>query len=121
MKIVAAYLLAVLGGNKNPDAAAIGKILSSVGIEANKEQVELFLNELKGKNVYEVIASGAEKLSSVPTGGVSHAPAEEKHDAKKGGEDKKGGAPKEAPKKEEKKPEKPKSEEDEDMGFSLFD
>jgi hypothetical protein len=31
MKIVAAYLLAVIGGNAAPDAAAVNKILESVG------------------------------------------------------------------------------------------
>merc|ERR1712189_158814 len=36
MRYVAAYLLAQLGGNDAPDAAAIKAILSSVGVDADK-------------------------------------------------------------------------------------
>merc|ERR1711868_23702 len=46
MRYVAAYLLAQLGGNDAPDAAAIKAILGSVGVDADKE-----------------------KLASVPSGG----------------------------------------------------
>lgn len=35
MRYVAAYLLAALGGNDNPEAKDIKKILESVGIEAD--------------------------------------------------------------------------------------
>ncbi len=47
MRYVAAYLLAVLGGNNNPSAKDIKNILGSVGIEAdderlNKVQINLF-------------------------------------------------------------------------------
>lgn len=35
MRYVAAYLLAALGGNENPEAKDIKKILDSVGIEAD--------------------------------------------------------------------------------------
>lgn len=49
MRYVAAYLLAVLGGNSNPSAKDIKNILGSVGIEAdderlNKVQIHLCLN-----------------------------------------------------------------------------
>lgn len=40
MRYVAAYLLANLGGNASPSAADIEKILSSVGIEADKEKLK---------------------------------------------------------------------------------
>ncbi|KAG6505493.1 hypothetical protein ZIOFF_037849 [Zingiber officinale] len=53
MKIVAAYLLAVLGGNPNPSADDIRSILESV----------------KGKDITEVIAAGRKKFASVPSGG----------------------------------------------------
>lgn len=39
MRYVAAYLLAALSGNENPDAKDIKKILDSVGIEANEERM----------------------------------------------------------------------------------
>ena len=111
MKVVAAYLLAVLGGNANPDAAAINKILGSVGIEADAARVEKLVSELKGKNVQDVIAEGSKKLASLPAAGAA-APAPAASSAPAKGEEKK-----EAPKKKE----EPKEEEDEDMGFGLFD
>ncbi|EAT33157.1 AAEL014583-PC [Aedes aegypti] len=73
MRYVAAYLLAVLGGNASPSNADIEKILSSVGIEADSTRVTKVVNELKGKSVEELIASGREKLSSMPAGGAAPA------------------------------------------------
>jgi large subunit ribosomal protein LP2 len=78
MKIIAAYLLAVLGGNASPSAADIKNILGSVGVEGEDSNIELLLSEVKGKDFAELIASGREKLASVPSGGgavaVSAAP-----------------------------------------------
>ncbi|KAI7688488.1 hypothetical protein SSS_00804 [Sarcoptes scabiei] len=105
MRYVAAYLLAVLGGNKSPSKDDINKILSSVGIESDEDKMSKVINELKG----------TEKLASVPSGGggggavaaaaapAAAAPAAD--DSKKA--------------KEEKKEEE--EEEDDDMGFGLFD
>jgi len=114
MKVVAAYLLAVLGGNANPTEADLNNILKSVAIEVDSARVSQLISELKGKNLEELIAAGASKLASVPSGGAaassgSAAPAAAA-----------GGAAPAAAKKEEKK-EEPKEEEDEDMGFGLFD
>ncbi|EFN56931.1 hypothetical protein CHLNCDRAFT_51198 [Chlorella variabilis] len=106
MKVVAAYLLAALGGNAAPGEADIKKILSSVGVEADAERVQKLLSELEGKDV---IAAGISKLASVPSGGAVAASG--------GAAAAAGGA---APA-EEKKEEKVEEEEDEDMGFSLFD
>lgn len=58
MRYVAAYLLAVLGGNTSPAAADVEKILSSVGIEADSERLKKVISELKGKDVEELIAAG---------------------------------------------------------------
>lgn len=55
MRYVAAYLLAVLGGNKSPSASDIESILESVGIEADKERLDKVISELKGKDVNEVM------------------------------------------------------------------
>ncbi|KAF7823261.1 60S acidic ribosomal protein P2B-like [Senna tora] len=98
MKVIAAYLLAVLGGNTCPSADDLKNILGSVGAEADDDKIELLLSEVKGKDITELIAAGREKLASVPGGG--------------------GGAV--AVAKEEKKEEE-KEESDDDMGFSLFD
>ena len=58
MRYVAAYLLAVLGGNTSPSAADIKEILSSVGIDAADENVKKVISELKNKNLEELMAAG---------------------------------------------------------------
>jgi large subunit ribosomal protein LP2 len=100
MKIVAAYLLAVLGGNENPGKSDIKKILSSVGSDAEESQIDNLLKELDGKNVFDVISQGKDKLASVPTGGAVAVA---------------GGAAAET--KEEEKEDEKEEEESEDMGF----
>lgn len=75
MRYVAAYLLAVLGGNESPAAADLTKILSSVGIEVDATRVTKIIGELKGKSIEELIKQGREKLSSMPAGGAAAAPA----------------------------------------------
>ncbi|KAG5577968.1 hypothetical protein H5410_058102 [Solanum commersonii] len=114
MKVIASYLLAVLGGNTSPCAADLKKILASVGAEADDDRIELLLSQVKGKDITELIAAGREKLASVPAGGGGGVAV-----AVSGG----GGgaaAPAAEEKKEEKKVEE-KEESDDDMGFSLFD
>ncbi|KQK05996.1 60S acidic ribosomal protein P2B [Brachypodium distachyon] len=113
MKLIAAYLLAYLGGNSCPTADDIKNILESVGAEADEDKLEFLLAELKDKDITEVIAAGREKFASVPSGGGAisvGAPA-----AAAAG----GAAPAAEAKKEEKVEEKEES--DDDMGFSLFD
>ncbi|CAL0299379.1 unnamed protein product [Lupinus luteus] len=115
MKVIAAYLLAVLGGNKTPSQKDIKNILASVGAEADDDRIELLLSEVKGKEIEDIIASGREKLASVPSGGGAVAVA-----AAPGGAAGGAAAPAAAEaKKEEKVVEKEES--DDDMGFSLFD
>ncbi|VYS59317.1 unnamed protein product [Arabidopsis thaliana] len=113
MKVAAAFLLAVLGGNANPSAENIKDIIGAVGADVDGESIELLLKEVSGKDIAELIASGREKLASVPSGGgvaVSAAPSS-------GGGAAAAAAP--AEKKEAKKEEKEES--DDDMGFSLFE
>lgn len=116
MRYVAAYLLAVLGGNKNPSSDDLKKILGSVGVELDKTKADKVINELKGKEIEEVIKKGSEKLASVPSGGAAVAAAPAAGGAASapaaGG----------SPAKEDKKAKKEESEEeDDDMGFGLFD
>ncbi|XP_006349107.1 60S acidic ribosomal protein P2-2 [Solanum tuberosum] len=116
MKVIASYLLAVLGGNTSPSAADLKKILASVGAEADDDRIELLLSQVKGKDITELIAAGREKLASVPAGGGGGVAV-----AVSGGG---GGGGAAAPAAEEKKVEKKveeKEESDDDMGFSLFD
>lgn len=73
MRYVAAYLLAVLGGNESPSKADLEKILSSVGVEVDAARVTKIIADLKGKSIEELIAQGREKLSSMPVGGAAAA------------------------------------------------
>merc|ERR1719242_668572 len=70
MRYVAAYLLAVLGGNASPKKKDIESILGSVGIEAEADKIDLLLKQLAGKNIEEVMEAGKEKLAAVPSGGA---------------------------------------------------
>ncbi|KAF8014826.1 hypothetical protein BT93_H0576 [Corymbia citriodora subsp. variegata] len=122
MKVIAAYLLAVLGGNATPSAeghpwirSPLSVSLSLFGAEADDDRIELLLSEVKGKDITELIAAGREKLASVPSGGGGGAVAVAA--APVGGAG--GAAPAAEAKKEEKVEEKEES--DDDMGFSLFD
>merc|ERR1711917_70249 len=62
MRYVAAYLLAQLGGNDAPDAAAIKAILGSVGVDADEEKMNKVISELSGKAIADVLAEGKENL-----------------------------------------------------------
>ncbi|KAL3839789.1 hypothetical protein ACJIZ3_024380 [Penstemon smallii] len=114
MKVIAAYLLAVLGGNANPSADNVKDILCSVGAEADDDRIELLLTQVKGKDITELIAAGREKLASVPAGGGAVSVAAPVVGGTSGG-----ASAAAEPKKEEKVEEKEES--DDDMGFSLFD
>ncbi|XP_035518779.1 60S acidic ribosomal protein P2 [Morone saxatilis] len=116
MRYVAAYLLAVLGGNTSPSAKDIKAILGSVGIEADDERLNKVVSELNGKDINEVMNSGLSKLASVPAGGAVAAPSA----AAAGGAAGAGAAPAAVEEKKEEKKEE-SEESDEDMGFGLFD
>ncbi|XP_028915263.1 60S acidic ribosomal protein P2 [Ornithorhynchus anatinus] len=117
MRYVAAYLLAVLGGNDSPALKDLKKILDSVGIETDDERLKKVIGELNGKNIEDVIAQGNSKLASLPSGGAVAVSASAGAPAPAAG----GSAPAaaEEKKKEEKKEESEES--DDDMGFGLFD
>ncbi|XP_075043937.1 large ribosomal subunit protein P2 [Mixophyes fleayi] len=115
MRHVAAYLLAVLGGNDNPSAADLKKIMDSVGIEMDKDRADKIVSELKDKKIEDVIAQGNTKLASMPSGGAVAVAVSTSSAAPATG----GTAAKVEEKKEEKKEESEES--DEDMGFGLFD
>ena len=83
-------MLAVLGGNKSPDAAAITSILDSIGQKPDADDLKLFLSQVEGKDIAEVIAAGSKKLAAVPTGGggggaAADGAAEEKKEEKQAG------------------------------------
>lgn len=115
MRYVAAYLLAVLGGQDSPANADLEKILSSVGIEADAERLTRVIKELKGKSIDDLIKEGREKLSSMPVGGGGAAAATPTAGAPAAA----AGSDKKEAKKEEKKEDS--ESEDDDMGFALFE
>jgi len=115
MRYVAAYLLAVLGGNESPSEADVKKILSSVGIDADAESLKKVVSQLKGKNLDELMAEGRKKLASMPAAGAAPAAAAAAGPAAAAAPAGKA----EAAKPKEKEPEE--EPEDEDMGFGLFD
>ncbi|GLT40608.1 hypothetical protein SLA2020_147270 [Shorea laevis] len=116
MKVVAAYLLAVLGGNTTPSADDIKHILGSVGADADEDRIEILLSQVKGKDITELIAAGREKLASVPSGGAGVAVAAAAAPAGAGG----AAAPAAAETKKEEKVEE-QEQSDDDLGLSLFD
>jgi large subunit ribosomal protein LP2 len=69
MKYIAAFLLAQAGGDANPSKAKIISILESVGIKVDGDAVDALLAKLSGKNIGELIESGAAQLSTVGGGG----------------------------------------------------
>ncbi|XP_057549553.1 60S acidic ribosomal protein P2-like [Amaranthus tricolor] len=113
MKVIAAYLLACLGGNAIASSGDVKAIFNSVGIEADDDRIELFMSQVKDKDITELIAAGREKLASVPAGGGVAVAV-----AATGGAG--GAAPAAAEFKKEEKVEQ-QEESDEEMGFSLFD
>nr|ACM08252.1 60S acidic ribosomal protein P2 [Salmo salar] len=112
MRYVAAYLLAVLGGNTSPSSKDIKNILGSVGIEAEAGRLDKVVSELNGKDINEVMNSGLSKLASVPAGGAVAAPVAGAAA---------GTAPVAAEEKKEEKKEESEEGSDDDMGFGLFD
>merc|ERR1711988_1524023 len=72
MKVIGAYMLAVVGGNKTPDAEAIQTILSSVGIELtaeDNEQLSSLIAQVEEKGgIDAVMKEGHEILKKCPAG-----------------------------------------------------
>jgi large subunit ribosomal protein LP2 len=108
MKYVAAYMLAQLGGNTNPQAADLETILASVGMTVDTGLIEALLKETAGKTSDSLIAEGSSKLASMPAVG-SAAPAAASSSAAA------------APAAAAAAKVEVKEESDEEMGMGLFD
>lgn len=54
MRHIAAYLLLQIGGNANPSAEDIKRVLVAVGIEADDARLTKLIQELEGKDIDEV-------------------------------------------------------------------
>merc|ERR1711975_36297 len=76
MKVISAYLMAVVGGNDSPSVADVKKILTSVNIELDdndNKALEELVEELAGQDIQDVLAKGHEKLKTVPGGSAGGA------------------------------------------------
>ncbi|OMH83844.1 60S acidic ribosomal protein P2 [Zancudomyces culisetae] len=109
MRYIAAYLLLHSAGSKSITADDIKNVISSVGIEVDEARAAEVVEAFKGKSVETLIAEGATKLASVPSGGAAAAGGAA---APAAGAD--------APAAAAAEPE-PEEESDDDMGFGLFD
>ncbi|OIS97154.1 PREDICTED: 60S acidic ribosomal protein P2-like [Nicotiana attenuata] len=114
MKVIAAYLLAQLGGNTNPSADDLRKILNSVGAEIDEVKIELLLSQVKGKDITELIAAGKQQLASSTSMAFGCGAASS---VVNGAENNVAQVAVEEKKEEEKKEES----DEEDFNFSLFD
>merc|ERR1711909_257408 len=114
MRYVSAYLLRALGGNESPSTSDIKTVLESVGVGYDEERAGIVVNQCKGKSIAELIASGSEKMASMPAGGGSGGGGG-------GSAAVGGGASGEDTAVAEDKKEDSESGSDDDMGFGLFD
>eukprot|EP00656_Telonema_subtile_P042695 TRINITY_DN484_c0_g1_i1.p3 TRINITY_DN484_c0_g1~~TRINITY_DN484_c0_g1_i1.p3 ORF type:complete len:118 (+),score=29.16 TRINITY_DN484_c0_g1_i1:244-597(+) len=72
MKVISAYLLAVVGGNASPSADDVTAILGSVGISLDADgsaQLDSLIAEMEGKTTADVLAAGAAQIATIPGGG----------------------------------------------------
>eukprot|EP00466_Bigelowiella_natans_P001492 jgi/Bigna1/49631/estExt_Genewise1.C_530022 len=65
MRVLGAYMLAVLGGTEKPTEEDITKILDSIGEKPDGERVKLFLSQIEGKDLKDVIEAGSKKLGTM--------------------------------------------------------
>lgn len=93
MKYIAGYLLAVAGGNKDPSAADIEKILKAGKVDVDMDRLKAVVDQVKGRDVESLIEEGAKKMISFGGGGAVAATS--------GGAAPEAAAPKEEEKKEE--------------------
>ena len=58
MKHIAAFALLVLGGNENPSAADVEKLLKEAGVKADSEKIEGMLKSFEGKSFHSMVEGG---------------------------------------------------------------
>ena len=71
MKHQAAYSLLFLSGNNAPSKSDVESFMKKAGVSVDKESLDLFFKQIDGKSVVELIAAGAEKTVSMPSGGYA--------------------------------------------------
>ena len=69
MKHIAAFALLVLGGNENPSAADVEKLLKAAGVTPDSEKIEKMIASFEGKKFNEMVKGGLEKMASMGSAG----------------------------------------------------
>ena len=49
----------------------VAKLLKDVGVAADKENLKVMIEKLKGKEIHELVAAGLSKFASIPSGGAA--------------------------------------------------
>ena len=75
MRIISAYMMAVLGGNAAPAKADIVAILDAIGSDtgAIDAQIDAFLASIEGKDVAKLVEAGLVKVGKFGGGGAAAA------------------------------------------------
>ena len=65
MKLLAAYVLLILGGKEAPTAEDVSGLITATGGEVDEEKLTVLLSDLEGKDIHELLAKGDKDLKSV--------------------------------------------------------
>jgi large subunit ribosomal protein LP2 len=65
MRHIAAYAMLVLGGNEEPTAADIAKVLKEAGVAADEDKSNALCEALKGKPFHTLVEEGKAALSKM--------------------------------------------------------
>lgn len=65
MKHIAAFALLVLGGNANPSAADVEKVLKDAGAKPDSDKVASMVKAFEGKDFNELVKSGLAKMATM--------------------------------------------------------
>ena len=74
MKHLAAYMLLTLSGVAEPTEAQVAKLMKDSGIAADKDNMTMMMEKLKGKKIHEMVVEGRGKFASMPSAGAAAAP-----------------------------------------------
>ena len=65
MKHIAAFALLVLGGNENPTAADVEKLLKAAGVTPDSDKIAKMIASFEGKKFHEMVEGGLAKMASM--------------------------------------------------------
>ena len=85
MKHIAAFALLVLGGNENPTAADVEKLLKAAGVTPDSEKIEKMIASFEGKKFHEMVEGGLAKMATMGGAAAKEEVKEEVEDVDMGG------------------------------------